>query len=293
MGPNGSGKELAARSLHSMSQRVERAFVVLGAAAMAPERMEEELFGAEPQAGQAQRIGALEEAHGGTLYIDEIGDMPLETQAKVLRVLVDQTFQRLGGGKKVKVDVRIITSTARDLPAMIAAQLFREDLYHRLGVVPLHVPGLTDRREDIPELVEFFARSYSAASGQPLRKFSSEAMLALQTRVWPGNARELRNHVERALILSSGDGAEEVGAQHLSAEQAAPDGSGFSLEGLLAMPLREARDVFERDYIAAQMSRFGGNISKTAQFIGMERSALHRKIKTLSLATKEQDEEEV
>ncbi len=290
-GPNGSGKELAARSLHAMSQRVERAFVVLGAAAMAPERMEEELFGIEPQAGLALRIGALEEAHGGTLYIDEIGDMPLETQAKVLRVLVDQTFQRLGGGKKVKVDVRIITSTARDLQAMIAAQLFREDLYHRLGVVPLHVPGLTDRREDIPELVEFFTRSYSSASGQPLRRFSSDAMLALQTRVWPGNARELRNHVERALILSSGDGAEEVGVQHLTAEQSAPDGSGFSLEGLLAMPLREARDVFERDYIAAQMSRFGGNISKTAQFIGMERSALHRKIKMLSLATKEHVEE--
>ena len=292
-GPNGSGKELAARSLHAVSQRAERAFVVLGAAAMAPERMEEELFGVEPQGGQPLRIGALEEAHGGTLYVDEIGDMPLETQGKVLRVLVDQTFQRLGGGKKVKVDVRIITSTARDLVAMIAAQLFREDLYHRLGVVPLHVPGLTDRREDIPELVEFFARSYSSASGQPLRKFSVEAMLALQTRVWPGNARELRNHVERALILSSGDGAEEVGAQHLSAEAPAPDGSGFSLEGLLAMPLREARDVFERDYIAAQLSRFGGNISKTATFIGMERSALHRKIKMLSLATKEQDEEPV
>ncbi len=290
-GPMGAGKELVARSLHNASQRAERAFVILGAAAMAPERMEQELFGVEAQGGEGLRIGALEEAHGGTLYIDEIADMPIETQGKVLRVLVDQTFQRVGGTKKVKVDVRIFTSTSRDLVAMIAAQQFREDLYHRLGVVPLQVPGLDERREDIPELVEFFAKSYASSAGQLTRPFSPEAIMLLQTRAWPGNVRELRNNVERALILAAGDGAEEVAASALASEIASKTPSGFSQESLLGLPLRDARDMFERDYIAAQMSRFGGNISKTAVFIGMERSALHRKIKMLSLSTKEQDEE--
>ncbi len=288
-GPMGAGKELVARSLHNASQRAERAFVVLGAAAMAPERMEEELFGIEAPTGL--RIGALEEAHGGTLYIDEIADMPLETQGKVLRVLVDQTFLRVGGTKKVKVDVRIISSSARDLQVMIAAQLFREDLYHRLGVVPVHVPGLDERREDVPSLVEFFARSYATAAGQFQRRLSVEALMLLQTRAWPGNVRELRNNVERALILSAGDGADEVAAQYLTPEQESQTPMGFSQETLLALPLREARDMFERDYIAAQLSRFGGNISRTAGFIGMERSALHRKIKMLSLSSKDQDDE--
>ncbi|MDE2384978.1 MAG: sigma-54-dependent Fis family transcriptional regulator [Alphaproteobacteria bacterium] len=291
-GPMGAGKELVARLLHSASQRAERAFVTVSAAAMAPERMEEELFGVESHGGEAMRIGALEEAHGGTLYIDEIADMPLETQGKVLRVLVDQTFQRVGGNKKVKVDVRIISSTARDLVAMIGAQAFREDLYHRLGVVPLQVPGLDERREDIPDLVEFFARAFASASGQLPRRFSQEAVMLMQTRPWPGNVRELRNNVERALILSSGDGAEEVAASYLAAEQNNNVPAGFSQESLLALPLREARDMFERDYIAAQLSRFGGNISKTAGFIGMERSALHRKIKMLSLTSKDADEEQ-
>ncbi len=290
-GPMGAGKELTARSLHTASQRAERSFVVLGAAAMAPERMEEELFGVEARGGEPLRIGALEEAHGGTLYIDEISDMPLETQGKVLRVLVDQTFLRVAGTKKVKVDVRIITSTARDLNVLIMEQKFREDLYHRLGVVPLRVPALSERREDIPELVDYFCKSYASGSGQPLRRFSADAMMLVQTRDWPGNVRELRNNVERALILSSGDGAEEVAAHYLVSEATQPAVLSFSQESMLALPLREARDLFERDYIAAQLSRFGGNISKTAQFIGMERSALHRKIKMLSLLTKEFDEE--
>jgi len=293
-GPMGAGKELTARSLHNASQRVGRAFVILGAAAMAPERMEEELFGVEGSVSEPARIGALEEAHGGTLFIDEIADMPLETQGKVLRVLVDQTFQRLGGAKKVKVDVRILTSTAKDLLRLIAEQKFREDLYHRLGVVPLRVPALAERREDIPELVDFFAKSYALGTGQAPRHFSAEAMMVLQTRDWPGNARELRNAVERALILASGEGGEEVPAQFVTAEAAAVNSvPGFSQESLLALPLREARELFERDYIAAQLSRFGGNISKTAQFIGMERSALHRKIKLLALATRDAEDEQV
>lgn len=291
-GPMGAGKELTARSLHNASSRAGRAFVVLGAAAMAPERMEEELFGVEGTLTEPLRIGALEEAHGGTLLIDEISDMPLETQGKVLRVLVEQTFQRLGGAKKVKVDVRILTSTARDLVALISEQKFREDLYHRLGVVPLRVPPLHERREDIPELVEFFARSYAASAGQLPRRFSNEAMMVLQTRDWPGNARELRNAVERALILSAGETTEDVPAQFVHADPSAPSAvEGFSQETLLALPLREARDLFERDYVAAQLSRFGGNISRTAQFIGMERSALHRKIKLLALVTREVEDE--
>ena len=291
-GPMGSGKELTARSLHNASSRAERAFVVLGAAAMAPERMEEELFGVEGSANGALRIGALEEAHGGTLLIDEIADMPLETQGKVLRVLIDQTFQRVGGAKKVKVDVRILTSTARDLQALIGEQKFREDLYHRLGVVPLRVPALAERREDIPELVEFFAKAYASGTSQVPRRFCDEAMMVLQTREWPGNARELRNAVERALILSTGEAGEEISMQYVLPE-AVSAGSvpGFSQESLLALPLREARDLFERDYIAAQLSRFGGRISRTAQFIGMERSALHRKIKLLALATRDTEED--
>jgi len=289
-GPMGAGKEMAARALHSMSLRANGAFVVLSAASMAPESMEEELFGVE-STGQSLRIGALEESHGGTLYIDEIADMPLETQAKVLRVLVDQTFQRVGGTKKVKVDVRVITSTAKDLPQLINEQKFREDLYHRLGVVPIRVPALQERREDVPELVDYFAKSYSTASGQPYKKFAADAMTMLQTRNWPGNVRELRNNVERVMIVTSGDVSEEITTAHLNSDainSSTPPSLGG--EHLLSMPLREARDAFERDYITAQLSRFGGNISRTATFIGMERSALHRKIKMLGLTSKDNDE---
>ena len=290
-GPMGSGKEMTARGLHTMSQRANGAFVVLSAATMAPERMEEELFGVETSAGQSLRIGALEESHGGTLYIDEIADMPMETQGKVLRVLVDQTFQRVGGTKKVKVDVRVITSTAKDLPQLIAEQRFREDLYHRLGVVPVRVPALHERREDIPELIEYFSKSYSNTAGQAYRKFSDDAVTMLQTRDWPGNVRELRNNIERVMIVTSGELADEISVTHLTSE-AAVSSSSTNLGGdqLLAMPLREARDAFERDYITAQLSRFGGNISRTATFIGMERSALHRKIKMLGLTSKDVDE---
>ena len=284
LGPMGAGKELTARTLHEQSQRASGAFVVLSAASMAPERMEEELFGVEQEKGQGVRIGALEEAHGGTLYIDEIADMPLETQGKVLRVLVDQTFQRVNGSKKVKVDVRIITSTARDLTQLIAEQKFREDLYHRLGVVPVRVPGLVERREDIPELVEAFCRNWCASAGQAMKQFTEEAIAIMQTRDWPGNVRELRNVVERALILSSGEQGTEIGAAQLNADSnGSSNGTGLNHDSLLALPLRDARDAFERDYIAAQLSRFGGNISRTSAFIGMERSALHRKIKMLGL----------
>jgi two-component system nitrogen regulation response regulator NtrX len=293
-GALGSGKETAARALHMMSTRNGGPFVTLAAATMAPERMESELFGVENEQGATQRVGALEEAHGGTLYLDEVADMPLETQGKVLRVLVDQTFQRVGGTKKVKVDVRIVSSTCRDLAALIRDGKFREDLFHRLSVVPVHVPSLAERREDIPDLIDSFARAYSATSGQPARKLAIDAMAVLQAHDWPGNIRQLRNNVERVMILAGGDTASEITAAMLPPEisNSLPASiAGFGAEHLLALPLREARESFERDYIAAQLSRFGGNISKTAQFIGMERSALHRKIKLLGLGGRGEEEE--
>ena len=292
-GAMGAGKELTARTLHEMSQRSSGPFVILSAATMAPERMEEELFGVEDGSGAPHRVGALEEAHSGTLYLDEIADMPMETQGKVLRVLVEQTFQRVGGGKKVKVDVRIVSSTGRDLSTLIAEGRFREDLYHRLSVVPIRVPSLAERREDIPELIEYFAKLYSLASGQPHRKLATDAIATLQTQDWPGNVRQLRNNIERVMILAGGEPGSEITAGMLPADVGAspPSTSGFGGEHLLALPLREAREAFERDYVAAQLSRFGGNISRTAQFVGMERSALHRKIKLLGLAIRGDGEE--
>ncbi len=290
-GPMGSGKEMAARALHALSLRTEGPFVTLNAATMTPEHIEEELFGVENGTDKPQRIGALEEAHGGTLFIDEVADMPMETQGKVLRVLMEQTFQRVGGAKKVKVDVRIITSTARDLQSLISKQQFREDLFHRLSVVPVAVPPLAERREDIPELIEQFGKSYSLSSGQPARRFAPDAVAALQTRDYAGNVRELRNNVERIMIVASGEGSDEITGAMLPQESTTANTNGAnSLGHLLALPLREAREAFERDYVAAQISRFGGNISRTALFIGMERSALHRKIKLLGMHGKDEDE---
>jgi len=287
-GAPGSGKELAGRSLHQWSNRAEGPFVILQAATMAPERLEEELFGIEDAEGGTRRIGALEEAHGGTLLIDEVADMPLETQGKVLRVLVEQTFQRVGGAKKVRVDVRVMSSTSRNLDDLIQTGKFREDLFHRLAVVPVEVPAMAERREDIPELVKYFARHFSQSSGQPLRSIGEDAIAVLQMHDWPGNVRQLRNNVERLLILAGGDADSEITAAMLPSEigsaiPAAVNPSGN--EQLMALPLREAREMFERDYIMAQLSRFGGNISRTSSFVGMERSALHRKIKLLGIST--------
>jgi two-component system nitrogen regulation response regulator NtrX len=292
-GPMGCGKEMTARALHAMSARAEGPFVILSAATMAPERMEEELFGVEDPMSGMHRVGALEEAHGGTLYVDEVADMPIETQGKVLRVLVDQTFQRVGGAKRVKVDVRVVSSTSRDLATLISAGKFREDLYHRLGVVPVRVPSLAERREDIPQLIDYFIRAYSQASGQPIRKVAEDAMAVLQTHDWPGNVRQLRNNIERMMILASGDAESEITADLLSSDIGGSGPgtvNGFGGEHLLALPLRDARETFERDYLAAQLSRFGGNISRTAQFVGMERSALHRKIKLLGLTGSKEEE---
>jgi two-component system, NtrC family, nitrogen regulation response regulator NtrX len=286
VGPSGGGKELAARTLHSMSARTQGPFVVLNAAAITPERMEVELFGIENAEDGGRKAGALEEAHGGTLFLDEIADMPRETQNKILRVLVDQTFQRVGGTSKVSVDVRIISSTARNLEAEIAEGRFREDLYHRLSVVPIRVPPLSERREDIPELITYFMDQISVATGLPKRKIGDDAMAVLQSHVWPGNVRQLRNNVERVMILAGGDPEAVITANMLpqdvgSMVPAMPNSNNG--EHIMGLPLREAREVFERDYLIAQISRFSGNISRTAEFVGMERSALHRKLKALGV----------
>ena len=287
IGPSGSGKELAARTLHALSARADGPFIVINAAAIVPEQMEIELFGVEAGNGtQSRKVGALEEAHGGTLFIDEIADMPRETQNKILRVLVDQTFQRVGGSTKVTVDVRIISSTSRDIEADIAAGRFREDLYHRLSVVPVRVPGLADRREDIPELVEYFMAQISQTTGLPKRNVGSDALAVLQSHDWPGNVRQLRNNVERLMILTGGDPQAVITAAMLPHEvssmiPAMPNGKGG--DHLMTLALREAREVFEREYLLAQISRFDGNISRTAEFVGMERSALHRKLKALGI----------
>jgi two-component system nitrogen regulation response regulator NtrX len=286
-GPHGAGKELAARILHEKSLRAAGPFVTMSAATMMPERMEEELFGVEDaQTGETKRVGALEEAHQGTLYIDEVADMPMETQAKILRVLVAQRFQRVGGANRVKVDVRVVSSSSRNLLAMIEEGTFREDLFHRLNVVPVEVPGLSAHAEDIPELINHFADRYSRQSGQPVRRIGDDVIAVLQTHDWPGNVRQLANNVERLMILAEGAPDSEISCDMLPSEvgdSVPTTANGSHNEEILNLPLREAREVFERDFIAAQLIRFGGNISKTANHVGMERSALHRKIKSLGL----------
>jgi two-component system nitrogen regulation response regulator NtrX len=287
VGPSGAGKELTARSIHGLSGRADGPFVVINAAAITPDRMESELFGVEAANGSAARkVGALEEAHHGTLFIDEVGDMPRETQNKILRVLVDQTFQRVGGTQKVDVDVRIVSSTTRNLESEIAAGTFREDLFHRLSVVPIRVPPLAERREDISVLIDHFMDQISQATGLPKRRIGEDAMAVLQSHDWPGNVRQLRNNVERLMILAGGDADAVIDASMLPQDVGAmvpnlPNGSGG--EHLMGLPLRDAREMFEREYLRAQINRFGGNISRTAEFVGMERSALHRKLKALGI----------
>jgi two-component system nitrogen regulation response regulator NtrX len=283
-GPAGSGKEVAARLIHARSRRAGNAFVAINCATMEPDRIEAELFGVENADGP-RKTGLLELAHNGTLYLDEISDMPLETQGKVLRVLIDQTFTRVGGSTRVQVDARVISSSTRDLRLEVQAEKFREDLYHRLNVVPLRVPSLCERRDDIPHLAAHFMKRLSASGGLPMREIGDDAMAVLQAHSWPGNVRQLRNIVERLLILASDDVTEAVTADLLPGDL----GAGAAWTGnkggdlVISLPLREAREIFERDYLLAQINRFGGNISRTATFIGMERSALHRKLKSLGV----------
>ncbi|MEX6507810.1 sigma-54-dependent transcriptional regulator [Jiella sp. M17.18] len=286
LGPSGSGKEMVARAIHAASSRAEGPFVALNAAAITPERMEIELFGNETPPGVERKVGALEEAHRGVLYLDEVADMPRETQNKILRVLTEQTFERVGGSKRVKVDVRIISSTSQNLESMIADGLFREDLYHRLAVVPIPVPPLADRRQDVPLLIDAFMKQISEQTGIKPRAISPEAMAVLQSSDWPGNVRQLRNNVERLMILArDGDAEEAISADMLPNEvgDMLPRTPSQANGQILALPLRDAREVFEKEYLVAQINRFGGNISRTAEFVGMERSALHRKLKSLGI----------
>jgi two-component system nitrogen regulation response regulator NtrX len=284
-GPPGSGKELVARQIHEASARARAEFVAISAAGMTPERLDLELFGEEGVDGRPRKIGVFERAHNGTLYLDDVGDMPRESQSRILRVLVEQRFRRVGGEQDVQVDVRVVTSTSRDLKLEIDEGRFREDLFHRLNVVPIRVPPLSERREDISELVEYFIDTLCNSQGLPRRRLGDDAIAVLQVHPWPGNVRQLRNNVERLLILATGDVSEPITADMLPPEESTnTSGSTMGAERIIALPLREAREVFEREYLAAQIMRFGGNISRTAGFIGMERSALHRKLKSLGVS---------
>ncbi len=284
-GAAGAGKEIAARLLHQWSPRANSPFVVVSAARMTPETVEDALFGVE-EGGHLIRSGLFEQAHGGTLFLDDVADMPLNTQAKILRVLTEQIFQRSGGSRWVRVDVRVISATSRDLVAEIAAGRFREDLYYRLNVVPVRLPSLTERREDIGELVNYFLARYAAERRVSTPVLSDDAVAALQTYDWPGNVRQLRNVVERTLILAPPERIGRIEIDMLPAEVTAEPAKLVptqAVRSIMGTPLREAREAFEREYLRAQIRRFSGNISRTATFIGMERSALHRKLKALGL----------
>ena len=291
-GPAGSGKEVAARLLHAWSPRANHAFVSVNSARITPERFEQELFGEEAD-GMLVRPGLLEMADGGTLYLDEVADMPLSTQARILRVLTEQAFVRVGGNRQIRVDVRVVSSSARDLETEIAERRFREDLFYRLNVVPVSVPSLADRREDIPALVDHFFARYANDQGLVPPAVAVEAMAALQAYEWPGNVRQLRNVVERTVILAPRDRLARIEPDMLPAEIVNGRlGGEMGMPGLMGAPLREARENFEREYLRVQIRRFSGNISRTASFIGMERSALHRKLKLLGMVERRDDDEE-
>ncbi len=291
-GPAGVGKEIAARMIHNWSPRAKSPFVVLPAAMMSPDRVEEELFGSEAEG--MVRSGLLEHAHGGTLFLDEIADMPLTTQGKILRVLTDQSYHRIGGQRPVKVDVRVLSATSRNLSDEIAAGRFREDLFYRLNVVPVRIPPLRERREDIPEMVAYFLARFAAERHMATPSISEEAMAALQAHDWPGNVRQLRNIIERTIILAPGDRVACIDVDLLPQEilenQTAMGGPSAAV-AIMGSPLREARESFEREYLKIRIRRFSGNISRTASFIGMERSALHRKLKALGIGEKREGDE--
>ena len=285
-GPAGSGKEVIARMIHAQSRRADGPFVVLNCATLNPARFEEELFGIEATGEAPRRAGVLERAHNGTLLLDEISDMPLETQGKIVRALQESSFERLGGTARVRVDVRVLSTTNRDLAAEIVAGRFREDLFYRLAVVPLRLPALRERREDVPDLAKLFLTRAAEHSGTPGRELSTDALTALQAYDWPGNVRQLRNLMDWLQIMAPGGVTDLIRAEMLPPEIGAAAPALFNAdpsEDIMGLPLREARDLFETQYLQAQLLRFGGNISRTAQFVGMERSALHRKLKQLGV----------
>ncbi|MEQ8585901.1 MAG: sigma-54 dependent transcriptional regulator [Thalassobaculaceae bacterium] len=285
-GPAGVGKEIVARRIHERSRRAAGAFVVLNCATLTPDRLETELFGTEPGGAEPRTVGTLELAHKGTLLLDEVADMPLETQGKILRVLQEQSFRRVGGDTEVEVDVRVIAATNRDLQQEMSAGRFREDLFYRLNVVPIRVPPLRERREDVPLLARHFVTQSAEASGMAARPLGEDAVAALQAYEWPGNVRQLRNVVDWMLIMAGGGARDPIRADQLPPEIGSATPASLRWEKgseIMGLSLREARETFEREYLLAQVNRFGGNISRTASFVGMERSALHRKLKSLGL----------
>ena len=286
-GAPGSGKEVVGRLLHARSRRADGPFVAVNCATMRPDRLEIELFGCEASNdGTPRKIGTFERAHGGTLFLDEVADMPLETQGKIVRALQEQTFERVGGSRRVEVDVRVVASSNRELSSEIAAGRFREDLFYRLNVVPIRVPPLRERREDIPLLSRHFMQRGSEAARIDSRDFGEDALAALQAYTWPGNVRQLRNVIDWLLIMAPGENGDPVRADMLPNEITAIAPSVVKWDKgseIMTLPLRDAREVFEREYLLAQVTRFGGNISRTAAFVGMERSALHRKLKSLGV----------
>ena len=294
-GPSGSGKELAARCIHNKSDRKDERFVVANCARLASERVDAELFGSESLQSHRRVVGLFEQAHKGTLYFDEICDLPLETQGKIVRAVNEQRFRRVGGNTEVAVDVRVISASSRNLAAEISAGRLREDLYYRLGVVPLTIPPLTQRREDIPLLAKHFTALVAKRLGVLPFKLSDEVLAAMQGYGWPGNVRQIHNVIETMLILAPADRNEPIEPDLLPAEihNVVRPVDESELDMLMGMPLRGARKEFERTYLVAQLQRFDGNVSRVATFIGMERSALHRKLKALNINTDYQEVERI
>jgi len=282
-GPTGSGKELVARKIHKSSMRAKEPFVIINSALLKEKTYEKELFGEEFEDGNIS-FGALERANKGTLLIDEVSELPLETQANVLRVLIDQKFKRLNGSKDISVNIRLISSTSKNLNELVKAKKFREDLYHRLNVMPLELTPLSTRTEDIPLLIEYFKNKLSDINGIKLTEIDINND-NLYTYNWPGNIRELRNLVERITILSSNEDKENINklVEDIlnSSSKIEPNVNIF--EKSFTSTLKEAREHFEKKYLLTQLKKHHGNISKTADFIGMERSALHRKLKLLGI----------
>jgi len=283
-GSSGSGKEISARYIHENSKQSAGNFVVINCSVSGQGELDRMLFGAESKNG-LQEAGALEKANGGTIYLDEVSEMPLDLQGKLLKFLVEKTISRPGSNIRLDVDIRVISSTNSDLTEKIKSKKFREDLFHRLNVVPIKIPGLSERIDDIPILAKYFVEKLSSSNGFAHREFTNEALSFLQGMNWPGNIRQLRNLIERVLIL--GNPADKISSEELvltgpKAEDSSDKINLISSE-LAGMSLREAREIFERDYLMLQINRFGGNISKTAAFVEMERSALHRKLKSLGI----------
>lgn len=289
IGPPGTGKELAAREIHAHSKRAAGPFLVINCKVDSSDSIDEQLFGIEATDTSPRKLGALEQAHGGTLFLDEVTELPLSVQAKLVRFLHENAFKRVNGNQKVVADVRVFAASKHDMKVVIETEAFREDLYYRLNVITLHLPSLKERSEDIPDLASYFISRLSRQTGVNKRQFSEAALALMKTYEWLGNVNELRNVVEKTLIMSPAANDQVITPDELPPEVRGEDLSSLSPQStpdFLSMSLREAREYFEREYLLAQVQKFAGNISRTATFIGMERSALHRKLRQLQVERK-------